>query len=86
MTLQRIKRIKSHAGHARFLADLDGAPAGWIPRQPDIPSPYAYSSEWIVFQHGKVPVIIVETAHRQYDVFAVPEQMIRTNEPLEMTP
>lgn len=97
MTLTRIKRINSHVGYARFLAECTQDPAGdWarcigvIPRQPDIPSPYRYSPEWNVYEwttpqrvHVKygaqvtLAVVIIETAHKQYDVFAVPASMVQ---------
>lgn len=81
--MNRIRRIKSHAGLARFLAneltpsksngDLDWPiVVGYIPRQRDIPSPYAYSPTHVVNDWTGRPIIIVETAHKQYDVFLVP--------------
>ena len=75
---RRIKRITSHVGHGRYLmdeliGDNDGAiPIGEIPRIPQIPSPYVFSPRHLVFAHRKGGmVIIVETAHKQYDVFKV---------------
>ncbi len=77
--MQTLKTIRSHTGLANFLAALDdqdddGCPAvsGYIPRQTDIPSPYACSPTHVVYQWDQQPVIIVETAHRKYQVFAVP--------------
>lgn len=40
MTIQRIKRIPSHSGHARFIAEISEEPVGYIQRQQQIPSPY----------------------------------------------
>jgi hypothetical protein len=86
--MTRIKRITSHAGYGRYLAneimsDENGAAiiAGYIPRQKDIPSPYAYSPTHIVWLdvHGRT-VIIVETKHKTYDVFGVPSEMIHAQE------
>lgn len=75
--LRRIKRIRSYAGHARYLCDVSEEPIGEIPRQRDIPSPYAFGPTHIVWQHiERGPIVIVETAHRCYDVFAVPAEMI----------
>lgn len=76
MTLQRIKRITSHSGHARFLAECEEHPAGEIHCQPDIPSPYAYSSTWTVYERMGRLVLIRETAHKQYDVFEVPRSLL----------
>lgn len=69
--LQRIKRIPSHAGLARYLRDCDDTHFE-IPRQPDIPSPYACCPTHSVYSCNAEWVIIVETKHKQYDVFAVP--------------
>ena len=80
--LKRVKRINSHAGHARFLSECAEEELGWIPRQQDIPSPYAYSLEWSVYDWNGTPVIVRETSHKQYDVFEVPQQMICTYDPL----
>lgn len=75
--LKRIKRITSHAGHARFLAECDDEPAGAIPRQADIPSPYAHSPDWLVLRWGDRLVTVRETAHRRFDVFEVPQGMLQ---------
>lgn len=69
--MERIKRIRSHTGYARFLANCLFVDT--MPRQADIPSPYAYSSEHVVYKYEPTGqnVIIVETAHKQFDVFRV---------------
>jgi hypothetical protein len=68
--MTRVKRIRSHTGMARYLATVtDG---GWIVRQ-DVPTPYASGPDHLVHldpTHGAV--IIAETAHKVYDIFAVP--------------
>ena len=70
--MQRLLRITSHAGHARYLASLTEGPLGFIPRQADIPSPYAYSPTHTVYHDPtRGPVIIVETRHKTFDVFRV---------------
>lgn len=72
-TPKRILRIKSHAGHARYLATLEDTDRE-IARIPEIPSPYAYSPTHVLYQDqlGR-DVFIVQTAHKQYDVFLAPE-------------
>jgi hypothetical protein len=72
MALTRIKRVRSHSGYARFLADTSAKPIGEIPRQRDIPSPYASGPNHLVYNWRGRPIITVETAHRCYDVFEVP--------------
>lgn len=74
--LKRIKRITSHSGHARFLAECEEEPAGEIPRQYDIPSPYSYAYIWPVYQRMGKLVLIRETAHKQFDVFEVPRSLL----------
>ena len=79
--MKRIKRITSHAGHAQFLFDCaqDGDDCkilGYIPRHPEIPSPYAYSPDHEVYQYNGQPVIVVETMHKRYDVFLVTEPLM----------
>lgn len=77
MTLKKIRTINSHVGYARYLAHTAEDSIGVIPRQADIPSPYRYSSEWVVFLHATDgAVVIVETRHKHYEVFAVPATMI----------
>lgn len=69
---KRLLRITSHSGHARYLATLDEDDAGWIVRQGDIPSPYAYSPTHGIYRDPKRGLVfIVETMHKRYDVFAV---------------
>ena len=70
--MERIKRIISYSGHARFMANLDRFGIGTIPKQKEIPSPYSYSSDHQVHVWKMKRIIIVETAHKQYDVFLVP--------------
>lgn len=73
--LKRVKRINSHAGHARFLAECAEDASGVIPMQDDIPSPYHYSQYWAVYKHDVLgDVVIRETSHKQYDVFLVDPQ------------
>lgn len=81
MTLPRIKTITSHTGLARFLNTLTSDdPIGYIPRQADIPSPYAYSAVWSVWDLDGKPVIWRETRHKRYEIFEVPRDMVFANE------
>jgi hypothetical protein len=71
-TVKRIKRITSHVGLSRYMASLDTTM--WVtPRIAAIPSPYAYSPTHTIYQdvlrNKPIHVIIIETAHKQYDVF-----------------
>lgn len=70
--VRRIKRITSHSGHARFLASLESTGLV-IKRNASIPSPYHYCPVNTVYRADDgALVFIVETAHKQYDVFTVP--------------
>lgn len=79
--LKCIKTIRSYTDHARYLAQCSEDPVGQIPRQTDIPSPYRYSPEWLVFDHNGIKVVIVEVAHRRFSVFEVPAGMIQPWKP-----
>lgn len=77
--MKRVKVLKGYRAHAIFLCSLkhdaymldgvtpaDGsnlAVAGYVPRQPDIPSPYAYSPAWPVFQHPEYGLVLLSGRH-----------------------
>lgn len=74
---KRLRVLSGYAAHARFNAECSLDFIGEIPREFQIPSPYAYSpvhvvSTWIP---RNVPVIVVETKHRRYEVFEVTGQI-----------
>jgi len=78
--LTRVKVITSHAGKSRFLRETDDFPGatwvkGYVPRQKQIPSPYAYSPTDAVHAWQGRPIIIRETAHKRYEVFELPPDM-----------
>lgn len=66
----RVKRITGQSAYARFLAETTDF--GHVARVPEIPSPYAYSPEWMVYDWAGRRVIVRETLHRRFDVFEVP--------------
>jgi len=76
--LERIHRVRSHAWCGRYLATCDETPYV-VPRQADIPSPYAYSPTHSVYYDttSRRYVVIVETSHKCYDVFVVPPSLWR---------
>ena len=82
LELKRIKRITSHSGLAVYLSYVETT-GSEIPRFASIPSPYAYSPTHPVYrdEQGR-NVIVVETAHRRYDVFEVPASVIPVPEVL----
>ena len=72
--LKRVKVITGYTANGRFFRET-GKHLGYIPRQTDIPSPYAYSPSHIVCEWRGKAVIQVETLHRRYEVFEVPKHM-----------
>ena len=79
--LERVARIRSHAGYGRFLGICRDTPY-ILPRQVDIPSPYAWCATHTVYRLENTDDafrIIVETSHRCYDVFRVPVEMLKHN-------
>lgn len=72
--LKRILRVRGYTGLARYRASLahNGDFIGWIPRE--VNSPYASGpSHGVLRDPKRGPVVIAETSHRCYDVYAVPE-------------
>lgn len=72
---KRVRVLSGYSAHARFLAETGEGYLGEIPREAGIPSPYRYSPTHVVLDWNGVPVIIVETKHRRYEVFEVTGQI-----------
>lgn len=66
--MQRIKKINSHSGYARFLAEVEET-GRTIPRV--IQEPYCFSPEQTVYRYKGKDVVVVEAAHRRYEVWEV---------------
>ena len=79
-TLKRIKVLSGYAAHARFNAELADEPRGWIERQ--IKEPYRSGPTHVVCDWNGKPVIIVETAHRRYEVMEVSGPIAQTESEL----
>lgn len=69
----RIKTITSHAGYARWLAEVREEPVREIPRIKEIPSPYASSPTDTVLRWGTKDVVVREVRHKRYEVFELKE-------------
>lgn len=75
--LPLLKTVTGYTHYAWLIAELDSDPEDRdfpliireIPRQAEIPSPYAYSPTHCVYRHRGREVIIVEVAHRRYQMF-----------------
>jgi hypothetical protein len=70
-TMKRIKRITSHVGLSRYLETVEET-GQVIKCVTSIPSPYSSGPDHVVYQdtEGRGLVFIVETAHKQYDIFS----------------
>jgi hypothetical protein len=78
--VKKIRTITSYAENARWWAEVEEEPIGFIPRQNSIPSPYAYSPVHIVYKWDSKPVIQVETKHKYYEVYDVSHMTIHKDE------
>mgnify|MGYP001564311083 CR=1 FL=1 len=70
----RVELIRVVIGHrpiGRVMAEFSEKVVGTIPKQSQIPSPYSYSPTHPVWEWHGLPVIIVETKHRRYEIFRV---------------
>lgn len=78
MPLTRIKTITSHRGYAAFLAECSEEPVAWLARVQveEIPSPYAYSPTVAILERNGQRVCTFETAHRRYEAYTVPAEML----------
>jgi hypothetical protein len=78
--MHRIKTIRSHVGHARFLGECERSLAdpelnhivGFLPhhRLPAL-SPYHYAPSFAVYRHGDDNVLVLETSHKNYEVWSI---------------
>ena len=73
--LQMQERMMNRQAETAFNAALAAMQTElpMIPRHGEIPSPFAYAPDHTVYEYQGQPVIVVETAHKVYDVFAVAE-------------
>src|SRR5262245_34554961 len=73
-TMHKLTTIRSHAGHAQFLAELSEQPAGYLPRHLlPAPSPYMHTAAHAVWRHLETGqnVMALETSHRVYEVWQI---------------
>ena len=69
-TLTYRRKITSHAGCYRFLAECSEEPVGTVPRQ--IRTHYASSPTHLVYNHPTLGnVVVAETSHKVYSIFTV---------------
>ena len=70
--LKRVKVITGYTKDAQWHYEAEPTKRT-IPRQADIPSPYSYSPDHVVYEWRGMDVIHVETRHRRYEVFQIQE-------------
>ncbi len=77
--MKKVKTITSHAGLARWLAEVSEEPVAWLARVQveEIPSPYRYSPVVAVYEWNGRKVAWFETRHRRYEVFEVPAELLK---------
>uniref|UniRef100_A0A6H2A2L7 Uncharacterized protein n=1 Tax=viral metagenome TaxID=1070528 RepID=A0A6H2A2L7_9ZZZZ len=72
--MRRLRVLSAYTARARFLAECEERPAGWIvaPPRDAIPSPYFSSLTRLVWKHDSGTLVIVsETQHRRFEVWSV---------------
>ena len=70
--MKRIKTLRSHAAHGRFLAETDEGKDKEVPKIEGLPrSPFSFSPTTMLYWYDGKYVAIIETAQRTYEVWAV---------------
>jgi hypothetical protein len=80
--MKKVKTISSHVGVFRYLRECYSRHVGYIPRQREIRSPYAWGPTHIIWKHKTTGryVFIVETSHKRYEVYETPRDLIKVRE------
>lgn len=86
-SLHRVATLRGYSAHARWNAQVRERDGGYLARcqVEDIPSPYRYSPVVIVLEWNGQDVVCFETAHRRYEVFEVPTNLMRFRTEQEAT-
>jgi hypothetical protein len=71
---KRLKVITSHKGYWQFLSQCDEDPIGYITRT-NLPSPYSSGPNHTVWNWEGHKIISVETSHKRYEVYEVPDDV-----------
>lgn len=79
--MKQLRVVRSHAEIGRIIAEFADESIGEIPRA--VTTPYASGPTHTVWDWKGQPVIVAETAHKVYRVFAVDQSQIRTPEQAE---
>lgn len=80
--LRKLRTIRSHAGHARFLAECASDAAGELQvagtvRSADVPrDAYHFSPDRTVLVWNGRAVVVIESSHRCFQVWEVPSSML----------
>ena len=69
---KRIRRLRGYTANARYRARSSEQHIGTVANDFSIPSPYCYTPDRLIYLHADDgPFVMIETKHRQFDVFAV---------------
>lgn len=75
-TLRKLKTIRSHSGHARFLAECSEDVAGTVASSEVPRDAYHFSPDRSVYVWNGRTVVILEARHRCFEVWEVPASMV----------
>ena len=80
--ITRRKQSTGHMGGVRLLAECEEQAIGYIPRQAEVSSPYAYSPVHTVYRHPRYgSVVVSEASHRRHVMYSVSGRIYEEEEP-----
>lgn len=70
--MKRIKTLRSHAAHSRFLLETDETKDKEVPKIEGLPkSAFSFSPTTMLYWYKEKYVAIIETSHKNYEVWEV---------------
>jgi hypothetical protein len=78
--MTKLKTLTGYQALYCWYRETSDEPIGYIVRQTNIPSPYAYSPTHNVHDWNGKKVIVVETKHRHYEVYDIGDEHVYTTE------
>ena len=70
---KKLKTLKGYTADARWFAEIDEKPVGEIERV--ISQAYTYSPTHVVWKWNEKNVIHIESRHRTYDIYEIPNDI-----------
>lgn len=68
--MKRVKVINGYTALSNWI-NFEAKQTGKTIARTNLPSPYSYSPTHIVYSYKNQDVILVETRHRRYEVYAI---------------